>query len=74
MKDMSIIESAKEFVKELMKTNDPSHDWYHVERVWKNAVYIAQQERILNKDLVLYIEIVELADLFHDYVYIKYDN
>lgn len=71
---MSIIESAKEFVKELMKTNDPSHDWYHVERVWKNAVYIAQQERILNKDLVFDMEIVELAALFHDAVDFKYDN
>ena len=36
----NLIECAKKFVKELMKNNDPSHDWHHVERVFKNANYI----------------------------------
>ena len=71
---MNLIESAKETVKELMKSNDPSHDWYHVERVWKNAVHIAEQEKILNKDLIIDMEIVELAALFHDVVDFKYDH
>jgi uncharacterized protein len=74
MKDMNLIESAKETVKELMKSNDPSHDWYHVERVWKNAIHIAEQEKILNKDLIIDMEIVELAALFHDVVDFKYDH
>ena len=74
MKELNVIDSAKETVKELMKNNDPSHDWYHVERVWKNAVYIAQQEMILNSELNFDMEIVELAALFHDVVDFKYDH
>ncbi len=74
MKDLNLIESAKETVRDLMKHNDPSHDWYHVERVWKNAKYIAEQERILNKELDFDMEIVELAALFHDIVDFKYEH
>ena len=51
MKDMNLIESAKETVKDLMQTNDPSQDWCHVERVWKNAVSIAQQEQLLFNEI-----------------------
>ena len=74
MKSSDLIESAKEVVKDLLKDNDPSHDWCHVERVWKNAVYIAEQESLLNKDLKFDMEVVELAALFHDVVDFKYDH
>ena len=55
MKVTDIIESAKEFVKEMMKNNDPSHDWYHVERVYKNALHIIEQENILNNNQLKYV-------------------
>ena len=38
-RNSKLINKALEYAKELMKSNDPSHDWYHVERVWKNALY-----------------------------------
>lgn len=68
-----MIESAKEFIREKMKKNDPSHDWLHVERVYRNAVYIAEEEREMNK-LVFDLEVVKLAALFHDLVDFKYDH
>lgn len=48
-------------------------DWYHVERVWKNAIFIAQNEKLLNENLEFDMEIIELAALFHDAVDFKYD-
>jgi uncharacterized protein len=69
-----VIENATNYVKGLMKNNDPSHDWYHVERVWKNAIYICNQEKILNQSLNIDSEIVQLAALFHDAVDFKYDH
>ncbi len=69
-----VIENAKSYVKVLMKNNDPSHDWYHVERVWKNAVHICNREKLLNPSLNIDSEIVHLAALFHDAVDFKYDH
>ncbi len=74
MKNTNLIESAKETVKSLMQHNDPSHDWCHVERVWKNAVYIAEKEKSLNKEIEFDMDVVELAALFHDVVDFKYEH
>ena len=65
-----IVEAAKLHAQELLKSNDPSHDWHHVERVYKNAVYLADKEKENKPDM----EIVELAALFHDAVDFKYDH
>ena len=62
----ALIESAVEFVKEKMAGNDPSHDWYHVERVWRNAVHLAKEEE--KRGQLVDMEVVELAALFHDIV------
>ena len=70
----NLIECAKKFVKELMKNNDPSHDWHHVERVFKNANYILNQELKINPDLKFNLKIIQLAALFHDIVDFKYDH
>jgi uncharacterized protein len=69
-----ILEAARAHVQELMKKNDPSHDWYHVERVYKNACHLAEQERSLDPSLNVDAEIVRLAALFHDAVDFKYDH
>lgn len=66
--------SYKIYVKYLMKDNDPSHDWYHVERVWKNACFISKQESSLLTNLSLDLLVIELASLFHDIVDFKYDH
>jgi uncharacterized protein len=70
----NLIENAQLFVKELMRSNDPSHDWYHVERVWRNAVHIAKKEKEMNSQLEINMELVELSALFHDVVDFKYDH
>lgn len=46
-------------VKSTLSTNDPGHDWYHVERVWNMARLIGERE---GADLC----VVELAALLHD--------
>ncbi|KEZ92837.1 HD domain-containing protein [Nonlabens ulvanivorans] len=48
------------FVKEQLHNAEGGHDWFHIERVWKNAKLIAAQEE--NVDLL----IIELGALLHD--------
>ncbi len=58
MKD-NFVEQTKEFVKEKLSGEATGHDWFHIERVYNNAVHIAKGE---NVNLL----IVELAALLHD--------
>ncbi len=55
----SQIESCIAFVKKTLAGAEGGHDWFHIERVWKNAKLIASGEEC---DL----EVVELAALLHD--------
>ncbi len=55
---MDLTEKTIEYVKGEMK-NDSGHDWYHVERVWKMAKRIAEEE-----DADMFV--VEMAALLHD--------
>lgn len=59
------ISATISFVKTRMQAFDASHDWYHVERVWKNAKQICQKENVDS-------EIVELAAILHDVIDRKY--
>jgi len=56
----SIIKAAELFVKEELKGNDGSHDWFHIDRVRTLALSLAEEEQITNLD------VVELAALLHD--------
>ena len=56
---MEIIEHTIRFVKEQLKNAEGGHDWFHIERVYKNALLIAKEEKC---DL----EVVKLAALLHD--------
>lgn len=56
---LNFINATIEFVKQELAGAETGHDWFHVERVWKNAINIAQQEQV---DIL----IVELAALLHD--------
>lgn len=58
--DKKIILSKTELhVKSALSGEGSGHDWWHVYRVWKNAVHIGQNEKA---DLF----VVELAALLHD--------
>lgn len=60
LKEMTdIISKAVHFAQNHHQNCDPSHDWWHVERVWKLAKKIAIKE---NANTL----IVELAALLHD--------
>lgn len=56
----SIIDKTKGFVKSKLEGEGSGHDWWHIVRVYNNAVDIARQEK--GGDLF----IVELAALLHD--------
>lgn len=55
----AIIEQTAGHVKYLLSVDSTGHDWWHVRRVWKNAVRIGEEE---HADMF----IVELAALLHD--------
>ena len=55
----SVAEIAKN-VKEILSDAEGGHDWYHIERVWKNALNIHQHEK--KGDLY----VIQLAALLHD--------
>ena len=55
----SVAEIAKN-VKEILSEAEGGHDWYHIERVWKNALNIHQHEK--KGDLY----VIQLAALLHD--------
>ena len=41
---MSIIDKTILFVKEKLENAEGGHDWFHIERVYKNALLIAKDE------------------------------
>lgn len=64
---MSLIPNTILFVKEQLKNAEGGHDWFHIERVYKNAQVIAAAE---DCDL----EVVTLAALLHDVADSKFHN
>ena len=56
---MSIIDKTILFVKSKLEQAEGGHDWFHIERVYKNALLIAQEETC---DLI----VVKLGALLHD--------
>ncbi len=57
--DNEIIGKTKEFAKAKLYGESTGHDWWHVYRVWKNAVSIGEKE---NADMF----VVQLAAFLHD--------
>jgi len=55
----SIIQITAEYVKTALENSEGGHDWFHIERVWKNAMVIAKEEDCN-------MELVQLAALLHD--------
>lgn len=64
---MNKIEQTIQFVKSELANAESGHDWFHIERVYKNALNILQNEEA-NKEIVLY------AALLHDIADSKFHN
>jgi uncharacterized protein len=64
----TIITTTINFVKQQLKNAEGGHDWFHIERVWKNAKLIASKEA--GADL----QIIELGALLHDIADSKFHN
>ena len=64
---MSLIENTIAFVKNQLQDAEGGHDWFHIERVYKNALLIAQGE---DCDL----NVVKLGALLHDVADSKFHN
>ena len=59
MEDQEYIERTVEFVKETLEGAEAGHDWWHIERVYRNSLLIAKTEQV---DIL----VVSLAALLHD--------
>ncbi len=64
---MSLIDKTILFVKQQLQNAEGGHDWFHIERVYKNALLIAENE-------ACNIEIVKLGALLHDIADSKFHN
>ncbi|MCS5422298.1 MULTISPECIES: HD domain-containing protein [Psychrilyobacter] len=60
-----IIEKTKEFVKKKLEGEGSGHDWWHIVRVYNNALDIAKKEKELYEGKID-IFVVELGALLHD--------
>lgn len=64
---MSLIDNTIVFVKEKLQNAEAGHDWFHIERVYKNALLIASDEEC---DLT----VVKLGALLHDIADSKFND
>ncbi len=62
-----IIQNTIAFVKNELKNAEGGHDWFHIERVYKNALLISKTEKVDNT-------VVELGALLHDIADSKFHN
>lgn len=56
----TLIENTIQFVKTTLQNAEGGHDWFHIERVWKNTLLILEEEQDANR------LVCELAALLHD--------
>jgi uncharacterized protein len=61
------IQKTITFVKQKLQNAEGGHDWFHIERVFKNAILIAENE---NVDIF----VVQLGALLHDIADSKFHN
>lgn len=67
MNQEEIISNTIQFVKNELKNAEGGHDWFHIERVFKNAFLISRDEKVD-------IFVVSLAALLHDIADPKFYN
>lgn len=63
----NLIEKTKVFVQQQLQNAEGGHDWFHIERVYNNALLIAKGEQC---DLT----VVQLGALLHDIADSKFHN
>jgi uncharacterized protein len=68
MNSSELIKQTVLFVKETLENAEGGHDWFHIERVWKNAQLIAREETDIN------LLVVELGALLHDIADAKFHH
>jgi uncharacterized protein len=61
MQEKYIINEVEKFVYQKLQNEGSGHDWWHIERVRKNAIQIGEAERAN-------VFVVELAALLHDLI------
>lgn len=62
-----IIRNTIAFVKDELKDAEGGHDWFHIERVYKNSIHISEGEKV---DKI----VVALGALLHDIADSKFHN
>jgi uncharacterized protein len=67
LSNKAIIDLTVQFVKESLQGAESGHDWWHIERVWNNAILLSKTEDVDHF-------IVELAALLHDIADSKFHN
>lgn len=67
LSNKNLINLTVQFVKESLQGAESGHDWWHMERVWNNAILISKTEDVDHF-------IVELAALLHDIADSKFHN
>ena len=67
MTEKEMISSTANFVKITLLGAEGGHDWWHIERVCKNAMTIAKTEKVN-------LLVVNLAALLHDIADVKFNN
>ncbi|MEZ7946452.1 MAG: HD domain-containing protein [Flavobacteriaceae bacterium] len=67
MNKEQIILNTIDFVKETLEDAEGGHDWFHIERVYKNALLISENEKVDRF-------IVQLGALLHDIADAKFYN
>jgi uncharacterized protein len=68
MRREDVIKTTEEFVREKIIDYDSGHDWWHIERVRKLALFINEEEGIADQLTV------EVTALLHDYVDSKFSG
>jgi len=67
MNNEQIVNQTADYIKTKLTGEGSGHDWWHIYRVWKNAINISKHEQV---DLF----VVELAALLHDISDWKFNN
>lgn len=68
MSNTEIIEKTIVFVKESLKDAEGGHDWFHIQRVFNNALLVAKDEKGIDP------LVVGLGALLHDIADYKFHN
>lgn len=66
-KETQFVAHTADFVKKTLKNAEGGHDWFHIQRVYNNAMHIAKSEKVN-------FFIVALGALLHDIADSKFHN